>query len=81
MILNYFPDSYVELSKEVGNHPELCALLAKHPVQEFEVRLAEIATYCEVILDGDYSLKDLDKLCHILWKKLRAKDSSIILLN
>lgn len=79
--LNYFPESYIALNQELNNHPELCALLAKHPPQEFEIRLAEIATYCEVVLDGTYTPDDLEKIAHILWKRLREKSTLIILPN
>ena len=77
--LEFFPESYIALSREIPNHPQLCELLAKHPPQEFEIRLAEVAAYCEVVLDGTYTQEDLEKLCDILVRKLKAKNSSIIL--
>ena len=77
--LNLFPESYIALNAELNNHPELCRLLANHPPQEFELRLAEIAAYCDVILDGNYTPDDLDKLCHFLWKKLKDKSCLIVL--
>jgi hypothetical protein len=77
--LDFFPESYIALNQELSNHPELCRLLANHPPQEFEIRLAEIATYCGVVLDGDYYPDDLEKLADILWTKLREKSSLIIL--
>lgn len=77
--IEMFPESYVALNQELNNHPELCALLANHPPQEFEIRLAEIATYCGVLLDGTYTPDDLEKLADILWRKLREKSSLIIL--
>lgn len=81
MHLEFFPDSYIALNQELGNHPDLCELLSKHPPQEFEIRLAEIAAYCEVALDGYYTPADLDKLCDILVRKLKSKSSLIITLN
>lgn len=77
--LEFFPESYIALNQEVGNHPELCELLAKHPPQEFEIRLAEIAAYCGVVLDGYYTPEDLEKLAHILVGKLKDKNCLIIL--
>ena len=79
MHLEFFPDSYIALSQELPNHPELCTLVAKHPASETELRIAEIAAYCGVALDGYYTPEDLDKLCHILWKKLKDKSCCIIL--
>jgi hypothetical protein len=63
------------------HHPELCALVANHPPQEFELRLAEIASHCEVLLDGYYSVEELDKLCGILAEKLVKKRGGVLLLN
>lgn len=79
--LEFFPESRIALSREVAEHPPLLELLQKHPQAEFEIILAEIASYCEIVLDGTYSQEDLDKLCDILFKRLRAKRSSILLLN
>lgn len=77
--LVFFPESFIALNQEVGNHPELCARLAKHPSQELEIRLAEIATYCDIILDGYYTQEDLERLADILVRKLKDKNSIIIL--
>ena len=68
--LEYFTEERLELQKELMNHPEVCALISKHPPQEFELRLAEIACYCGVALDGAYSQAELDKLCEILRNRL-----------
>jgi hypothetical protein len=79
LILDYFSESRIALNEELPNHPELCELIAKHPASEFELRIAEIAAYCELALDGYYSQEDLDKICDILVRKLKAKNSIIIL--
>ena len=86
MIHEYFPQEYVELQKELltGYHTKLVELLQKHPQGELDVILAEIATYCEVILDGTYTLEERRKLCDILRKRLVAKrerPGGILLLN
>ena len=77
--LVFFPESYIALNQEVGNHPELCELLAKHPPQEFEIRIAEIAAYCGIVLDGYYTPEDLERFADILVRKLKDKNSIIIL--
>lgn len=77
--LEFFPESYIALNLEVSNHPELCELLSKHPPQETEIRIAEIAAYCEVVLDGYYTPEDLDRLCDILVRRLQNKNSILIL--
>ena len=79
--LEFFSDSRIALNREVIEHPTLCELLSKHPPQEFEIRLAEIAAYCDVVLDDWYTPADLDKLCDILWNKLREKRGGIIVAS
>lgn len=71
--LEFFPEERIRLQQELIHHPELCEFLAKHPANEFEIRLSEIAAYCEVILDGYYSQEELNKLCDILTRRLIQK--------
>ena len=77
--LEYFPPHMIELQEEIFQHPELCRLLANHPPQEKEARIAEIAAYCGIILNGMYMPEDIDKLCEILHRKLVEKRIQIIL--
>ncbi len=81
MILEFFPDSYIALNQELTNHPVLTDILQNQPANEFELRLAEICTYCDVVLDGHYARADLEKLADILVNKLREKRGSIILAS
>jgi len=53
------------------HHTELCEMIvAKHGLDNFELMLAEIAAYFEIILDGTYTEEDVEKLCGILLTKL-----------
>lgn len=70
-ILQYFPEEFLELQQEITHHPALMKLIANHPVNEFEVRIAECAAYCGIILDDMYDEKDLAKLAGIITKELR----------
>jgi hypothetical protein len=79
VVFDYFAPARIALAKEVQYHPLLIDRLQKHPQAEFEVLLAEIATYCEVIMDGDYYPEDFDRLCGILETKLRAKRAGLLL--
>lgn len=79
--LEFFPRERLDLAQEVKEHPDLLKLLANHKADEFEIQIAEIAAYCDVILDGEYLQSDLDNLCTILVKKLRNKRSIIQVLN
>lgn len=72
--INIFPDEVVDLQREIlHHHPKLQELLARHHAHEWEVKLAQIAQYCEVILDGTYLEEDIIKICKILEKKLMEK--------
>lgn len=69
-----FPEGYIALNRELatGLHPKLERLLANHPSDEVDVKLAEIASYCAVALDATYTLEERDKLCFILAGRLEA---------
>lgn len=78
--LVYFNQNRVDLAQECKEHPELMDLLAMHQQDEFEVMLAQIAAYCEVVLNDNYTPSDLDYLCGILCNKLREKRGSIVFI-
>ena len=77
--IEMFHQNRIDLDREVRAHPVLMELLANQPSDEFEMRLAQIASYCEVLLHGDYLPSDLDHLCGILYKKLVGKRTPLIL--
>lgn len=73
-IHEYFPEGYIALQKELmtGLHPALERLLAKHPPNELDIRIAEIASYCKILLDGIYTIEERNKLCFILAGRLEV---------
>lgn len=72
MIIEMFPEGYIALNAELatGFHPKLEAMLLRYPVDEVDLKLAHIATYCAIVLNGTYTLEERDKLCHILVGRL-----------
>lgn len=74
MILEFFPEGIIALQKELasGHHPTLAQKLGNHPTVDWEVKLAEIASHCSVILDDTYQVEDLDKLGFILAGRLEV---------
>lgn len=74
--LEYFDQRAIDLNQEVLHHPELMQRLANN--NDPAVKLAHVAAYCEVILDGAYSEEDCNVLCEILTKKLKAKRTLIV---
>lgn len=74
MILEIFPLEYQALNREVatGYHPKLEAILSTVGAEDLDMKLAQIAAYCGVMLDGVYTLDDRRELCAILWEKLQV---------
>ena len=74
-ILEFFPHEYLVLQKEVFSeyHPRLHSILQQINAEDLDMKLAHIASYCEVVLDGSYTLEDRIKLCVILTEKLMLK--------
>lgn len=72
--IEMFPEGYIALNAELatGYHPKLGILLERQPVDEVDIKLAIIAHYCAILLDGTYTLEERDKLCHILVGRLQV---------
>jgi hypothetical protein len=80
----FYPDTFLHLQQELPHHPELVELLKNHEDSEWQVKLAEIATYCEIALDGVYDPHDLGKIAGILHKRLlerRPGQIPIVVIN
>lgn len=73
-VFEMLPEGYIALNKELatGLHPKLETLLANHPADEVDIRLAEIASYCSIALDATYTLPERDRLCFILAGRLEV---------
>lgn len=80
IVKKMFHQNRIDLQLEIKNHPILVELLQNHPQAEFEILLAEVARYCNVILHGDYLQSDIDELCGYLTKRL-VDQRSLIILN
>jgi len=69
-----FGENKIAFARELAtNHPELNEMIiTKHGVGEnnFELCLCEVAAYFEIVLDGQYTEEDLERLCGILLQKL-----------
>lgn len=76
--LVFFSEVQQALNYEVTKHPALGELLRNHPSKEFEVRLAEIAKYCGIALDGIYDGKDIDNICGLCLEELRKRSTLIV---
>lgn len=81
--LAFFPDEISQLNLEVAHHPALQSALAHIPHTEdnFEVLLAGVCAYCEIILDDVYQPEDILNLCKICTQKLQDKRGKIVIQN
>lgn len=74
--IQMFPEGFQLLNKELatGLHPQLEKILQEQAAgaDDWEIRLAQIATYCGILLDGVYDAMELDNLCRILIGRLEV---------
>jgi len=61
--LHYFHAVVIALQKELQMHPDLSRSLQKQ-AHTFEEALAMIATYCDILVDGDYNAVDIMDMLH-----------------
>ena len=87
MVFEYFPIEYIELNIEIVSqpHPKLQEILSKFPADDIDMKLAQTAAYCEVMMDDCYTFEDRTRLCKILRERLvllrENPDNSIIVLS
>jgi hypothetical protein len=76
-----FPPSVIALRQELEFHPDLCKqLYSLGPSEQgFPEQLAVIATYCDVLLDGNYSLEDIANICAGLVVRLQKKRTIVVM--
>jgi len=87
-IFELFPREYVELNVELNTmyHPKLAKILAQFGEDDIDMKLAQIAAYVQITLDGDYDFDRRVKLCGILLERLKEvrqdpAESSIIVFD
>lgn len=69
----YFPQQVIDLQQELQYHPELLAILAVQTNPDPMVRIAEIAAYCKIVLDGYYDESAVLQICEDCTKFLRNR--------
>lgn len=77
--LEFFPPQIIALNREVAHHPALMKILSEQPNKDVYIRLLEIATYCNILLIGDYSHARILEVCEECTKALYRKRTSIII--
>lgn len=76
-----FSKERLELMKEVNRSPELCAIMEEAQPEDWAEQLAEIAAYCNVMMDGLYSQADLEHLYPQLVMRLQKRRTPIMMAN
>lgn len=79
--LMFFSEELIELNREVAGHPDLVEKLHQQDSPDMEVRLAVIAAYCNILLDGVYDSYDINKIAAKCIQILRARRTGIITLH
>lgn len=70
VIITYFTEARVKLQTECNRHPVLIAELMALDDPDWGEQVAEIAAYCNVVMDGLYSNEDLEILYPQLTKRM-----------
>lgn len=67
-----FPEVFIDLQAEIQQHEQLLINLLQLPKDaSMEMKLGEVAAYCEVVLDGYYGEEDVINLCDILVRRMQ----------
>lgn len=79
-----FPIERTELNIEITHHPTLIKEMAEVTLcnqgrNDFALMLGVVGAYCEVMIDGQYTEAEINKLCQILTDKLRAKRIGLVI--
>lgn len=79
--LEFFPDVAIALNAEILNHPKLMMQLREMEHQTPQAKLAHIATYCNVFVDGAFDDKGLEALFELLLRKLKEKGAIHLIVS
>lgn len=77
--IQMFPEVVLAVDAEIrANHKSLADLLAKYPLRPLESKVAAIAAYCNIAVDGWFTDSDLEKLFELLLTKLKQNSAIIV---
>ena len=78
LIYELFPEPLNQLRVEIENHPDLLVILHAQADKDIYIQLSEIAAYCGIVLEGNYTRDDIIGLCQVCLDKLIARRQIII---
>lgn len=71
VVLTYFSESRVNMCRAILDHRALCTVIAHlNPETDWEAIIAEVAAYCNLVLDGLYTPSAMEKLYQELFMRL-----------
>ena len=80
--LVFFPEAFIQLNREICEHPELCErLMAQGDIDQelqFAKMIAVTAAYVNVALDDTYTQDDLIKIADICIDRLKRRRMAIL---
>lgn len=76
---DYFPQELIDLRIEVQKHPPLLKLLHEQEDKDVYIQILEIATYCKILVTGEYTRDDMLNLCKMLTEKLMGMRTIIVI--
>lgn len=80
-----FPMEAIELNIEMSHHPELAVAigvyLLENPNADFYDKLATVAAYVGIVLDGNYTMDDVRHLCTLCTQKLQERRSILAVMH
>lgn len=59
----YYEQELLDLRLELSHHPDLMLILAAQTDSDIYIHIAEIAAYCNMLLEGDYTKDDILEVC------------------
>lgn len=72
MIVEMFPEGFIALDRELqsGYHSSLLPILQSTPINEIDEKIAKIAVYCGIVLNGIYTIQERSIICSTLAGRL-----------
>jgi hypothetical protein len=79
LVFEKFPQEILDLHTEVRKHPPLLRLLHDQDNKDVYIQLLEIATYCDILVIGDFTHAEILALCTKMTRKLIEMRTSIVI--
>lgn len=76
---DYFPQELIDLRIEIQKHPELLKILHEQEDKDVYIQIMEIASYCKILVMGEYTRDDMLNLCTMLTQKLMSMRTILVL--